>query len=197
MRKIIYLSILVFLLCTGIGLAESKFELNYNIGSYWPSFPNHPQTQRVFNLNQTIIQGCSLSYGITPEFSVRLQVDSFKMEKLSPTGAPVSLVIEATSVSILGLTDLFTYKNYSIYGGIGLVDRSVRTRCSGWGNLPYYTYGFGFPWGITVAIGMKTSYKILQVSIEAQYTSGVDGELYDIPLDWDGFKFLIGAGMKF
>ena len=197
MRKIIYVSILVFLLCTSIGLAESKFELSYNFGSYRPSFPNHPQTQKVFNLNQISFQGLGFSYKVNPELSVRLQVDSFKIEKLSPTGAPVSLVIEATSVSILGLTDLFTYKNYSIYGGIGLVDRSVRTRWPGWGDPPYYTYDFGFPWGITTSIGIKTSYKILQVKIEAQYTTGIDGELFYIPLDWDGFKFLAGLGIKF
>ena len=196
MKKVICLLTLVFFLCSSVAFANKRFEGNLMYGLYLPSLPNHPNTQRVFNLNRITIQGCSLSYQILPKLSVRLQVDTFRIEAPDPT-APIPLVIEATSVSVLGLTDLFTYKNYSVYGGIGLVDRSVRTRGPGWGNPPYYTYSFGFPWGITSVIGVKTSYKILQIRAEAQYTSGIDGELFYVPLDWSGFKFLASVGIKF
>lgn len=197
MKRIICLSIFLLLLCTSIALTKSKFEAGLLFGSYYPSFSRHPHTRDVFGLNGDSIKGYVFGYQITPELTIRLQIDSFQIEKPSPT-APQGLKIKATTISLSGTIDLFQYENYKIYGGVGLVDRRVKVRWSGFGNLPYYAYDFAPPWGAVLLFGVGIPLgKFCLLKGEIQYVTGDDGELYYIPLDWNGPKFLVSLGIKF
>ncbi|GAH69517.1 unnamed protein product, partial [marine sediment metagenome] len=52
--------------------------------------------------------------------------------------------------------------------------------------------------GTVVLLGAATPpNQCYQVKGEIQYVMGADGELLGIPLDWDGFKFLVSLGIKF
>ena len=106
------------------------------------------------------------------------------------------------SISVLGTFNLINTQNYKIYSGIGLVDRQIKVL---WvkkssPETPYDIdiYDFSFPSGIVALLGFTNlSSHPYRVGAELQYTTGNKGQLFSVPLDWSGFKFLVGVGIKF
>lgn len=200
MKKVVCLSVLVFLLCSGIAFASSKFEGGLFFGSYQPSFSTINQTFRIFKLETKNTQGFSLSYQINPTLRARLQLEYFESVAQDPYSV-LGIRLETVAVSMLGVYDLFQFQNYKLYGGIGLIDYRVRSRVKNWpawlGNPPTSEHNFGFPWGSVVLFGISMPInKFYQIKGEIHYVTGTDGELFDTPLDWDGFKYLISIGMN-
>lgn len=200
MKKIIYLSTLVFLLCTSIGFAGSKIEARLLFGGYQPSFSTINHTFRIFKLEGKNTQGFSLSYQINPTFRTGVQLEYFESVAQGPYSV-LDIRLETVAVSVLGLYDLFQFKNHKLYGGIGLIDYRVRSQVKNWlpwlGDPPTSEHNFGFPWGSVVLFGISIRLnKSYQIKGEIQHVTGTDGELFDTPLDWDGFKFLVSIGMN-
>lgn len=194
MKKIICLSVLVLLLYTGTALADSKFEAGLLFGSYQPSFSRVEQLFLMLNFKQEgYTKGYALSYRITPNHRISMQIDFSKYQD------PVGIKIKTTTISLLGILDLFEYQNLKIYGGIGVIDYQVKSRQPPFLSSPRTSkHDFGFPWGTVVLLGVATPLgKSCQFKGEIQYVAGSDGKLYGIPLDWDGPKFLLSFEIRF
>ena len=199
MKRIICLLILVFFLSAGATLADKKFEFNLIFGSYNPSFSSTNNISPPLRITgHGPIRGCSVAYQITPKSKIRLQID-FSEFKAEPRYIPIDMKLQTTAASMLGEFDLFQYGNRRLYGGIGVIDyRIVRSWWHWFGSPITRTYDFGFPWGAIVLFGLATPLnQSCEVKGEIHYVTGTDGELFGIPLDWDGFKFLISLGLKF
>lgn len=200
MKRIIYLSVLVLLLCTNTALAKSKFEAGLLFGSYQPSLEKFKEARKIFflELEKSPTYGCILSYRITPRWKARIQLDSSKFKALMVRQYDVNF--ETTTISVLSLFDLFTYKKCKIYGGAGLTDYQVKTWISGFKEYALF-HRFGPPWGTVVLLGLTTfPKKPYQISGEIQYVTGSDGQIQyreKVPLEWDGFKILLNFAVKF
>lgn len=200
MRKIICLSVLVLLFCTGTTLADSKFEAGLLFGSYQPSLERFKEARKIFflELKKTPTYGCTLSYKITPRWKARIQLDFSRFKALMVRQYDVNF--ETTTISVLNLFDLFEYKNCKIYGGAGLTDYQVKTWISGFKEYALF-HRFGPPWGTVVLLGLTTlPKKSYQISGEIQYVTGSDGEILyreKVPLEWDGLKILLNFAVKF
>jgi hypothetical protein len=190
MRKIICVSILVFLLCTSIGLAESKFEIGMFSGSY-QIFTRHNPPE-LLTVKGDYIYGYEASYRLSPRFRIQVQLDSFDAVGSSP-GYPVWYKIETKGISILAVFDLFHYGSQTIYGGIGVTSQEIKIwKCNAYGSIPYYVHNFDFPLGMVYVVGSAISYHFLQLKGEIHIMGSAGGKL-----DWNGYKFLIGVGVKF
>lgn len=195
------LTLLIFLSPSTIK-ANNKFEADLFFGSYYPSFASAliriEKTFYTLEIGTCNIQGFAFSYRITPNYEIRIQVDSSESEaqiRSFPTGIRSSI----TAVSMLGVLDLFQFQNHKLYSGFGLIDYQVKSKQPLFlSNYPSSKHDFGFPWGVMVLIGLATPpNQCYQVKGEIQYVMGADGELLGIPLDWDGPKFLVSFGIKF
>lgn len=195
MKKIIYFTILALLLCTGIAFADTKWEANLLLGSYEPSLARFKKARQVFELNKTYTYGCTLTYQILPECKIHAQIDFSEFEALMIY--QMGMKFRVTTISLLSTVDLFHFKDLKVYGGIGLIDYRVKSWIPGFREFAC-SHNFGLPWGTVVLLGMAIPVgKSYQLEGEVQYVTGADEELYGIPLEWDGFKFLIGIGLKF
>ena len=201
MKRIIYFSTLVFLLCSNPAFASKKWETSLFLGSYRPSFSTFNDEWYDYKLRGGTVYGCALDYRITAYYRVRLQLDffDFKSGGRRRIYEREDFRLKAVTISVLGLLNLFRYQNYKMYAGIGFVDHQIKTWVPSYFLSPSSsTYNFGFPVATVVLIGIATPLKQSHyIKGEIQYVAGSDGRLYDIPLDWDGFKFLMSLGIKF
>ena len=185
----------MFLLCTSICLAESKFEVGLFFGSYQPSFLNDEFYG--LKLNGSKIEGYTFSYRIVPDFNIRVQMGFSEYKSQSP-GPEIDIKLKTTIVSLLGVFDLFQRQNYKLYGGMGMVDYRITSNEPIFDNPPSSKHDFSFPWGLVFMLGVEAPLnKSCQLKGEIQYTARADGELFFVPLDCDGFKFLLSIGIKF
>lgn len=190
MRKILFLSVLIPLLCTLTVSAKSKFEVALFFGSYQPSFSRINEKFYGLNLSGGKIQGYALSYQVLSNCDIRIQIDFLECRSHCPH-PEIDIRLKTTVVSVLGVVDLFQYPKYKLYAGMGLTDCRV--------NSPLYAkHDFGSPRSAVILLGVATPlHKSCQLKTEVQYVTGADGELFFVPLDWDGFKFLVSLGIKF
>ncbi|GAG60564.1 unnamed protein product, partial [marine sediment metagenome] len=152
----------------------------------------------IFKLDNRNIYSCALSYRIASKLAVRIQADFFDT-KILLSNPKTSIKIEMIAISTLGIFDLVSYQNYVIYSGIGLTSHQVKTLWVKGPNakFPWDIYNFGFPSGVTVLLGFTNSLpQSYCIRAELQYTVGTKGQLLSVPLDWNGFKFLVGVGIK-
>ena len=189
--------LLILLLCLVSTAMGNKPEVGLFFGSYQPSFSRVNEEFYGLNLNGGKIRGCTLDYRILPDCNIRVQIGFAEYRSQSPH-PEIDIRLKITVISVLGLLDLFQHQNHKLYGGIGLIDYRIHSNEPILDWPPGSKHNFNFPWGIVILLGVATSLdESCQVKGEIQYVAGADGELMRIPLDWDGFQFLVNFGIKF
>lgn len=188
--KIIGILTWLIFLSPSIIFANGKFEAGLFFGSYQPSFSRVNEKFYGLNLGGGTIQGYTLSYQVLSNCNIRIQIGFCESRSHCPH-PEVDIRLKTTIVSVLGVLDLFQYPRHKLYAGMGLTDCQV--------NSPLYAkHGLGPPRGAVILLGIATPlHEFCQLKAEAQYITGADGELFFVPLDWDGFKFLVSTGITF
>ena len=151
------------------------------------------------------IYGCALNYQLFPKYKIRIQMGFSNYSvphmtiPLQHTFESVELIkVNAITISVLAIRELLSHDNFSLYGGIGFIDYQIKTRVPAFNGDIHSLYGFGFPWGTVVLLGLTSSpSKSYHLKAEIHYVTGTDGQLFLTPLDWDGLKFLVSIGVKF
>lgn len=188
--KILCVLLLLTFLSPRIIFASNKFEAGLFFGSYRPSFSRANEEFYGLNLSIGKIQGYSLSYQVLSNCNIRVEI-AFSEHKSHCPYSEVDIRLKTTIVSVLGMVDLFQYPKHKLYTGMGLTDYQVT-------SPRYAKHDFGFPRSVVILLGVAVPlHKSCQLKVEGQYVIGVDGELFRVPLDWNGFKFLMSLGIKF